>query len=134
MTAKLSLFFMLTILINLSTNASLFDRLSKRFLRDSFSNFHGEGLPKKVGQSIVAIAYRERFMSQNGIYSEIDKLGIEQFFNNDIGLALIKRGNGDEAAFNNVLAQKNFTSRNDWKNGPQFISVLEDYTKNYGCI
>lgn len=62
MTAKLSLFFMLTILINLSTNASLFDRLSKRFLRDSFSNFHGEGLPKKVGQSIVAIAYRERFM------------------------------------------------------------------------
>ncbi len=115
-------------------NASLLDFLTKRFLQDSFSTFHGEGLPKTVGKSEYGKKYRENFMATNNIYSEIDELGIEQFINNDIGLALIKRGNGDEAAFKTVLDQGNYQKAIEWKNGPEFIKVMKEYTEEYGCI
>ena len=120
---------LLTIAANSNSHASLFN-----VLKDSFSKFHGEGLPKKVGQSSVANEYRADFMDRMGIFSVIDELGLEQFTNNDIGLALIKKGNDDEAAFNTVLAQKNYRKLIDWKNGPQFLDALEEYTEQYGCI
>ena len=133
-TSKIALLAVLTLGLNANSEASLFSFIMNRFLKDSFSKFHGEGLPKRVGQSKTALEYRKDFMDRMGIYSEVDELGIEQYYNNKIGLALIKKGNDDEAAFNTVLAKKDYRALMDWKNGPQFISALEDYTEKYGCI
>ncbi len=119
---------------NANSEASLFSFVMNKFMKSSFSSFHGEGVPKKVGKSSVAVEYRKDFMDQMGIYSEVDSLGLEQYVNNNIGLALIKKGNDDEAAFNTVLAKKDYRKLEDWKNGPQFIDALEDYTEKYGCI
>ncbi len=131
---KVALLAVLAFGMNVSSQASFLDYLANKLMTASFSKFHGEGLPKKVGQKSVAVEYRQDFMDRMGISSEIDELGLEQFSNNNIGLGLIKKGNDDEAAFNTVLAQKNYRSLDDWRNGPQFIDALEKYTEKYGCI
>lgn len=117
-----------------AAQASWLDVLIRGFEEDSYSKFHGEGLPKRVGQRREAIEYREDFKDRMGIYSSVDSLGLTQYSNNKIGLALIKKGNTDEAAFQTVLAQKDYRSLKKWRNGPQFLEALEDYTKENGCI
>ncbi len=132
--SQIALIGLLTLGVNANSQANIFDYLAGKFMKSSFSSFHGEGLPKKVGQAAVALEYRQDFMDQMGISSQVDELGLEQFTNNNIGLAMIKKGNDDEAAFNTVLAKKDYRKLIDWKNGPQFIDALEEYTEKYGCI
>lgn len=131
--SKFAVLALLTIGVNANSHA-IFGSLVQDAMTDSYSKFHGEGLPKRVGKAAAAIEYRKDFMDRFGIYSSIDELGIQQFSNNNIGLALIKTGNDDEAAFNTVLAKKDYRSLIDWKNGKEFIEVLEDYTSRNGCI
>ncbi len=133
-TSKVLLLATLTLGMNASSHASLISFIQKKLMKASFSSFHGEGLPKKVGKKSYAVEYRKDFMDRMGIYSEVDELGLEQYSGNNIGLALIKKGNDDEAAFNTVLAQKNYRSLDEWRNGPQFLDSLEKYTEKYGCI
>lgn len=117
-----------------STQASFLDFIVAKFMENSYTSFHGEGVPKKVGELEVAKKYRQDFINEFGITSEVDELGIKKFFNNEFGLALLKKGNDDEAAFNTVLSQKNYDQLLEWRNGPQFIKVLKKYTKENGCI
>jgi len=132
-TSKMAL--VLLVVLGTTTNSQAFiGQIIKTFMKDSYSNGHGYGLPKKVGKSEYAEEYRQNFMDQMGISSEVDELGLEQYSRNSIGLALIKRGNDDEAAFNTVLAKKEYRSLRMWRNGPNFIRALEKYTEKYGCI
>jgi len=99
-----------------------------------FSPSQGHNLPKKVGKRSEALNYRQEYMNQMGITSFVDSLGILQFDGNNGGLGLIKKGNTDEAAFLTVLNQENYRELLEWKNGPEFIEVLKEYTSRNGCI
>lgn len=115
---------------SLGANAGLLER----FMKDVFTSYHGEGLPKKVGTRSEAVEYRKRFIDRMGIIELKNDLGLTVFENNDSGLALIKKGNDDEAAFNTVLDQRNYSERMEWKNGPKFLKALKEYTSKRGCI
>lgn len=107
--------------------------IRERLSREIYTSFHGEGLPKKVGKVQIAIDYRERFKNAYGITSFIDELGLTQYRGNEIGLALLKRGNND-AAFFNILSKRDYQEMDEWRNGPQFLKSLKNYTKDNGCI
>lgn len=124
----------LTATIATTTNAGLYSIVIENFMQKVFTETHSEGLPPKVETSAFAEEYRENFLAEMGIISSESELGIEEFQNNDKGLALIKRGNDDEAAFLNVLRNKTYNKFREWKNGPDFIKALEEYTKENGCI
>lgn len=119
--------------LSFNSQASIFDRLVEKLSQDIYTAFHGEGLPLKVGTTEVGAKYRNAFIQKNGIVSTVDEYGITQFENNEFGLALLKRGNDDEA-FGNILDKRNYDVMDEWKNGPQFIKELKQYTKDYGCV
>lgn len=121
--------------VNANANANfLINFLAKKLMKDSYSHYHGEGVPKKVGENPYAVEFRKNFMDENGIAQSTDELGLEEFTGNKIGLALLKKSNEGEAAFQNVLAKKNYQTLDHWKNGPQFLKALERYTEENGCI
>ncbi len=121
---------LLALTCSLGANAGILER----FMKNVFTSYHGEGMPRKVGERREAIEYRQRFMDRMGITEFKDELGLSSFENNDSGLALIKKGNDDEAAFNTVLNQRNYSELLEWKNGPKFIKALKEYTQARGCI
>ncbi len=115
---------------SLGANAGILER----FMKDVFTSYHGEGLPKKVAVRSEAVEYRKRFINRMGIIELKNELGLTVYENNDSGLALIKKGNDDEAAFNTVLNQRDYSTLLEWKNGPSFIKALKEYTSRNGCI
>lgn len=119
---------------SLPTQARFFDFILGDPLANIFTPKHGSDVPRLVGTKQTAIDYRETFKKEMGITSFTDELGITQYKGNDIGLALIKKNNTDEAAFITVLNQKDYTRRIEWKNGPGFIEALKKYTSQHGCI
>lgn len=126
-------FLMILCFLAPSAQASLYDRIVAKLTKEIFTSYHGEGLPLKVGESEAGKKYRASFIEKYGIVTYTDELSLTQFRNNDFGLALLKKGN-DDAAFENIMSQRNYTSREDWKNGNQFIKELKSYTKEHGCI
>ncbi len=123
----------LCVLMTGTTQASLFDRITAKLTEDVYSSFHGEGLPTKVGETNVGAQYRQNFIQKNNIKVYKDDLGLTQFDGNEFGLALLKKGN-DDRAFETIMEQRDYDTREDWKNGSQFIKELKRYTKDYGCI
>lgn len=125
---------LISLTVTANSHAGLFDFIIKNFMTKVFTSTHGEGLPKVVEVNPEAEEYRQNFLTEMGITSIEDELGLQNFENNNKGLALIKRGNDDEAAFLNVLRNKTYNKLSEWKNGPSFIEALQNYTKEYGCI
>lgn len=121
------------IFASIQADASIFDRIRERLSESIYTSYHGEGLPEFVGEAPEAAQYRKSFMKKNGITQRVDDLGLIQFENNDFGMGMLKDGNDDQA-FMNILSKRNFDESYEWRNGPQFIRVLQDYTANYGCI
>ena len=122
------------VMSSVNTHANFFSRILGDPLANIFTSSHGAGVPKKVGAKKAALEYRAQFKKQMGITSYTDSLGLTQYQGNDIGIALIKKNNTDEAAFITVLNQKDYTERLEWKNGPGFIEALKEYTARNGCI
>lgn len=119
--------------ISVNAQASIFDRLVEKLSKDIYSSYHGENLPKKVGESEAGLKYRQQFIEKNNIKVYKDDLGLTQFDGNEFGLALLKKGN-DDRAFETIMDKRDYDNREDWKNGSQFIKELKRYTKDYGCI
>ena len=119
--------------ISFQAQASFIDRIMARLSEDIYTNFHGEGLPQKVGEKKEAVEYRKAFMDFNDIGESVDDIGLNQYDNNDFGMSLIKNGNDDQA-FLNILRQRRYDQSYEWKNGPQFIRALKEYTRDYGCV
>lgn len=133
-TSKAALFVLIALGINANAHADFYSFLAKRLMKESYSHYHGEGVPKKLGKQGYAVEYRKNFMDENGISESVDELGLKEFYGNKIGLALLKKSNEGEAAFQNVLAEKNYQTLGHWKNGPQFLKSLVSYTAKNGCI
>lgn len=125
---------LLSATFTLSANAGLYAFVIENFMQKVFTDTHSEGLPRKVQTAEAATEYRENFMEIMGISMEESELGIEVYKNNTKGLALIKRGNDEEPAFLNVVKNVTYNKFREWKNGPDFIEALEEYTKENGCI
>ncbi|MCR9203508.1 MAG: hypothetical protein NXH75_02955, partial [Halobacteriovoraceae bacterium] len=128
-----SLLLPLLVVLSLNSQASWLDRLRADLSKDIYTSFHGEGLPLVVGSTETGLQYRQNFINQNRITSKVDEYGIVQFDNNDVGIALLKKGN-DDHAFLNILDKRNYVKMDEWRNGPQFLKALKKYTKDYGCI
>jgi hypothetical protein len=92
---------------------------------------HGEGLPTTIGTHPYAEAHRERYMSEQGIET-FERHGLTWYRGNSKGLALVKNTNTDERAFQNIM--RGTQSIQTWRNGSDFISRLEEYTRRHGCI
>ena len=122
------------LMASVPSHARLFDFILGDPLANIFTQEHGSDVPLLVGEKPEAIAYREAFKGDFGITSYTDHLGLTQYKGNDIGLALIKKRNTNEAAFITVLNQKDYTTKSTWKNGPSFIKTLKEYTAKNGCI
>jgi hypothetical protein len=122
------------VMSSVHTHANFFSRILGDPLANIFTSSHGEGVPKKVGEKRAGAQYRAQFIKEMGITSYTDSLGLTQYQGNDVGIALIKRNNTDEAAFITVLNQKDYTERLTWRNGPGFIEALKEYTARNGCI
>ncbi len=115
------------------SNASVIDNFIEKYMTKVFSNGHGEGLPKSVQTLPEAIDYRNNFIHKMGILKS-DENEFITFSHNNKGLALVKRSNESEPAFELILSKRNYNKLVSWKNGKAFIKALKGYTKENGCI
>lgn len=115
-------------------NASVLDDFIEKYMKSVFSKGHGQGLPSVVEVLPEAEQYRNDFISSMGIVSNKEDSEITTYSGNNQGLALVKKSNENEPAFDLILSKKSYSKLVSWKNGKAFIKALKNYTKENGCI
>lgn len=96
-----------------------------------YSNGHGLNLPRKIQKNKLAQKYLAEFDKAYGV-TPYEEGPLQYFRNDDMGLGLIKDSNQGESMFRNILREINHVET--WGNGKSFISALENYTYENGCI
>lgn len=105
--------------------------LAQASIDQIYAGGHGVDFPEKVQKHELAERYLLEFDKAFGS-SSYQEGPLQHFHNDELGIGLVKDSNQDEPMFQNILRELNHVQA--WDNGKDFISALEDYTHENGCI